>query len=65
MEQMIRQSAAEKREIIDLVDHSALPVGRTPAELDVPRSSFHRWAQQCQQEGEQGWSRSRRITATA
>jgi len=52
--QMMRRSPAEKREIIDLVEHSALPVGRTLAELDVPRSSFYRWYQQYQQEGEKG-----------
>ena len=51
---MMRRSPAEKREIIDLVEHSALPVGRALAELDVPRSSFYRWYQQYQQEGEQG-----------
>lgn len=54
MGQMMRRSPAEKREIIDLVEHSALPVGRTLAELDVPRSSFYRWYQQYQQEGEKG-----------
>jgi len=52
--QMIRRSAAEKREFIDLVEHSGLPVGRTLAELDVPRSNFYRWYQQSQQEGEKG-----------
>jgi transposase len=59
---MIRRSPAEKREIIDLVEHSALPIGRILAELDVPRSSFSRkdtgtvcrWYQQYQQEGKQG-----------
>jgi hypothetical protein len=40
--QMIHRSAADKREIIYLVKHSALPIGRTLAELDVPRSSFSR-----------------------
>jgi len=40
--QMTRRSAAEKREIIHLVDHSALPVGRTLDELDVLRSSSSR-----------------------
>ena len=58
----VRHSPAEKREIIDLVEHSALPVGRTLAELDVPRRSFsrqdtgtvYRWYQQYQQEGEKG-----------
>jgi hypothetical protein len=38
----MRRSAAEKREIIHMVEHCALPVGRTLAELDVPRSSFYR-----------------------
>jgi hypothetical protein len=38
----VRRSAAEKCGIIHLVEHSALPVGRTLNELDVPRSSFSR-----------------------
>ena len=50
----VRRSPAEKREIIDLVEQSALPIGRTLAELDVPRSSFYRWYQKYQQEGEKG-----------
>ena len=54
MGQMMRRSPAEKREIIDLAEHFTLPIGRTLAELDVPRSSFYRWYQQYQQEGEQG-----------
>jgi transposase-like protein len=62
MRQMMRRSPTEKREIIDLVEHSALPVARTPVELDAPRSpprtgargSFYRWYQQFQQEGEKG-----------
>ena len=36
----VRRSPAEKQELINLVEHSALPIGRTLAELDVPRSSF-------------------------
>lgn len=39
----MRYSAAEKQEIIRLVEGSSLPVKRTLAELDVPRSSFYRW----------------------
>jgi hypothetical protein len=42
----VRRSPAEKREIIDLVEHSALSIGRILAELAVPRSSFCRWYQQ-------------------
>jgi len=52
--QKIRRLPAEKREVIDLIEHSALTVGRTLAELDVPRSSFCRWYQQYQLEGEKG-----------
>ena len=37
------RSQAEKMEIIHLVEHSDLPITRTLEELDVPRSSFHRW----------------------
>ena len=39
----MRYSAAEKMEIIRLVEGSNLPVKRTLSELDVPRSSFYRW----------------------
>ena len=42
----MRRSPAEKQEIIHLVEHSALPVGRTLDELDVPRSNFYRWYRQ-------------------
>ena len=48
------RSPAEKREIIHLVEHSALPVGRTLDELDVPRSSHYRWYRQHQQDGQKG-----------
>ena len=41
----MRRSATEKREIIELVEHSALSVEATLNELDVPRSSFYRWYQ--------------------
>jgi putative transposase len=44
--QVVRRSAAEKREVILLVEHSALPVGRTLAELAVPCSNFYRWYRQ-------------------
>ncbi len=54
MGQVMRRSPAEKREIIHLVQHSALPAGRTLAELDVPRSSFYRWYRQYQQDGQKG-----------
>jgi len=50
----MRYSAAEKREIIHLVEHSDLPVKRTLAELGVPRSSFYRWYQRYEEEGPVG-----------
>ena len=54
MGQMMRRSAAEKREIIHLVEHSALPVQRTLEEFDVPSSSFYRWYQRHQADGAKG-----------
>ena len=51
---MIRRDEVEKREIIHLVEHSNLPVQRTLAELNVPRSTFYRWYQQYQEDGLDG-----------
>ena len=43
MGRMTRSSAAEKMEIIRIVEESALPVKQTLAELDIPHSTFYRW----------------------
>jgi transposase InsO family protein len=51
---MIRRDEAEKMEIIHLVEHSSLSVKRTLEELNVPHSTFYRWYQQYQEEGETG-----------
>ena len=51
---MIRRSQAEKREIIQLVEHSALSVKKTLDELQVPRSTFYRWYKHYLAEGEAG-----------
>lgn len=40
---MIRPTAAEKLEIIRLVEESQLPAKQTLEELDIPRSTFYRW----------------------
>ena len=40
---MIRRTAAEKAEIIRLVEESDLSIKRTLEKLDVPRSSFYDW----------------------
>ena len=51
---MIRRAEAEKREVIHLVEHSALSVKKTLNELQVPRSTFYRWYKQYLEEGEEG-----------
>ena len=43
MGRLTRSSAAEKLELIRLVEESALPVKQTLAELDIPRTTFYRW----------------------
>ena len=43
MGRLTRSSAAEKLELIRLVEDSPLPVKQTLAELDIPRSTFYRW----------------------
>ena len=47
-------SAAEKLEVIRLVEESELPVKRTLAELGVSRSSFYRWYRQYLDDGPEG-----------
>ena len=39
----MRYSAAEKLEIIRLVERSHLPVRRTLEPIGVPRATFYRW----------------------
>lgn len=51
---MMRRTQEEKREILHLVEHSALPMRRTLDELNVPRSTFYRWYQLYQEEGAEG-----------
>jgi putative transposase len=51
---MIRRSQAEKREVIHIVEHSALSAKKTLDELQVPRSTFYRWYKQYLEEGEEG-----------
>jgi putative transposase len=50
----MRRSAAEKRELIHLVEHSALSVSRTLEELDVASSSYYRWYARYQADGAKG-----------
>lgn len=51
---MIRTSASEKMEIIRLVEESGLPAKRVLAELDVASSTFYRWYEHYQADGENG-----------
>jgi len=51
---MIRTSASEKLEIIRLVEESGLPVRRVLAELDIAPTTFYRWYEHYQAEGEDG-----------
>lgn len=51
---MTRATAAEKLEIIRLVEESGLPVKQTLAELDVARGTFYRWYYRYQQRGFDG-----------
>jgi putative transposase len=39
----MRYSASEKFEIIELVEQSALSVGRTLASIGIPKSTFYDW----------------------
>jgi transposase InsO family protein len=52
----MRHSAAEKREIIGLVEGSELSVRRTLAELDIPRSTFYGWYRRYVKDGLEGLS---------
>jgi putative transposase len=51
---MTRRSPEEKREIINIVEHSEMSVTQTLEELDVPRSSFYRWYRDYLEEGKDG-----------
>ena len=54
MGRLIRCSQEEKMEIIQLVEHSSLPIRQTLKELDIPRSTFYRWYTKYQEEGYDG-----------
>ena len=50
----VHHSAEEKRELIHLVEHSVLPVRRTLDALGLAPSTFYRWYEQFQADGEAG-----------
>jgi transposase-like protein len=47
----MRYRAAEKLEIIHLVEQSSLPVRRTLAQLGISRATFYRWYQRYRARG--------------
>ncbi len=47
----MRYRAAEKLEIIRLVEQSSLSVRRTLAQLGIPRSTFYLWYERYQARG--------------
>jgi len=51
---MMRQSQAERMEIIQLVENSELSIRKTLAELEVPRSTFYDWYHRYQKDGYDG-----------
>jgi transposase InsO family protein len=50
----MRYSAAEKRDVIHLVEHSELSIRQTLEELGVPRSTFYRWYRRFPEDGPRG-----------
>jgi transposase InsO family protein len=50
----MRLSAAEKQEIISLVDRSDIGVNRTLKELGIPKSTFYKWYNAYLQKGTEG-----------
>ena len=47
----MRYRASEKREIIDLVERSSLPVRRTLERLGIPKSTFYGWYERYREGG--------------
>ncbi|MEJ2331025.1 MAG: IS3 family transposase [Gammaproteobacteria bacterium] len=48
----MRYEASEKREIIDLVEQSSLPVRRTLDQLGIPKSTFYGWYERYREGGD-------------
>jgi transposase InsO family protein len=49
----MRYKASEKREIIDLVEQSSLPVRRTLDQLGIPKSTFYGWYERYREGGDE------------
>ena len=48
----MRYRAAEKREVINLVERSSLPVRRTLDRLGIPKSTFYGWYERYREGGD-------------
>jgi transposase-like protein len=48
----MRYKASEKREIIDLVERSSLPVRHTLDRLGIPKSIFYGWYERYRESGD-------------
>ena len=57
----MRYPAAEKLEIIRLVEQSHLPVRRTLAKIGIPPTTFYRWYDRFVDHGPEGFVRRRMI----
>ena len=55
----MRYSASEKREIIELVERSSLPVRRTLDKLGIPKSTFYGWYERYREGGDEALSDTR------
>jgi len=55
----MRYKASEKREIIDLVERSSLPVRRTLDQLGIPKSTFYGWYERYREGGDEALSDAR------
>ena len=61
----MRYSAAEKMEIIRLVEGSALPLKRTLEQLGIPRSTWYTWYDRYLEHGVDGGTRLMRVVLIA
>ena len=55
----MRYKASEKREIIDLVERSSLPVRRTLGQLGIPKSTFYGWYERYREGGDEALADTR------
>jgi transposase-like protein len=61
----MRYRAAEKLEIIRLVEQSSLPIRRTLVQMRIPRATFYRWYQRYLARGAGPWEMASRRRATS